>query len=486
LTTFYLFVVILTIPFQESLWLDETISIWISRAGSFEEVVMNALYFQGQSPLYFVFLSFLQKLTGDFALLRVVSVVMLLMSGAILYGIVRRTTENPSAAAVALGCYFTIDRIIANGVSLRPYSMALLFGFLSVYCLIREREEGGGLRWRAAHILSFVLAMYSHYFFGALTLVHGFFAAFWVRKAEQSRVVGFVTNQLIAYLCLLPAVPHLRALAARTTELTIASPPTFSLIGSALFPVATTVSLVMAVLLGCVCFAPRISWDPGGVGKSFSLALFWWLAVPLLLAVSAGVGIVNFFLDRYHLWTAGGFCFVVGIALGAFKPAKMLRVVIVLFFLIASFRTVGRQWQTEDWARVVEIIRQEAREGEAPVLAYTGLIEAEKSEWLEKHPRYLTAPLQVYAVAQPVLPLPSRFHSEGAREYLHNQILPMLGEVEEVFVLSARKHLLKENGELEELSTGLLEALAERANLKRETLFESTTLVLERMSRPLK
>jgi len=55
LAILFLQLLLLRAPLHESLWLDETLSVWVA-LGSFQEVIERAFLFQGQSPLYFLIL----------------------------------------------------------------------------------------------------------------------------------------------------------------------------------------------------------------------------------------------------------------------------------------------------------------------------------------------------------------------------------------------------------------------------------------------
>ena len=134
-----LFCIILfvNLPVQASFWLDESISFWIASSNSVSELWSKVLNFQGQSPLYFLFLRVVLALPGEVeTLARVPSLLASLGVGIITFRIFKR--EMPTIAAVSASIFtLSSDPFLQSFVSARPYGLALLCFVSSFFLLSR-------------------------------------------------------------------------------------------------------------------------------------------------------------------------------------------------------------------------------------------------------------------------------------------------------------------------------------------------------------
>jgi uncharacterized membrane protein len=412
----------------QSLWLDETVTYWVTSDGLCQ-AISRATQFQGQSPFYYVLVWLVrQALGGSEFVMRAPSILALALSGWVFYrlalGLIGR-----ELASIALLFFVTHDGFL-RAMNARPYALALLFALCASFCLMRWLENGNW-RWWLGYVMSLVLTIYAHYLFAGVVLLHCGWLL-WTSGGKPGRFSWFVLALLLAALGLMPCYRQLRSLGSNVSNLIFSSSPHFSDLLSALFPKAQMLALLTGILVALVFFfkAKTMPLELGGrlllSRRVFWLSLLWWAAAPLLFFIWSRHSGNGLFVERYFLWQIPGLSLALALLIGMVNPGQARTLLMAVACALLLVHELDRRWVIEDWRGALSDADQRYKGQPAPVLFYSGLIEAEGlsagtsgETWA-----YLEAPLSAYPAAFGPYLIPANLSSGANREYLEGQIWP--------------------------------------------------------------
>ncbi|MCB0335407.1 MAG: glycosyltransferase family 39 protein [Bdellovibrionales bacterium] len=451
-------VILVKLPWTQSLWLDETISIWISQESG-KEVFFRSLEFQGQSPLYFFIPWFIQRLGlhNEFWL-RLPSVVSVAASLWLLHRIAR-LYFLPSVALFTVVCFAALDPVQVAALSARPYALALLFSMSTLYAWLCWFQNPSNYRL-ALCAISGCLMFYAHYLFAAVLGVLTVLSFFMYPEAMKKFWKSWITTWFIMLVLMIPGIVHLFGLWADRRQLSFsASPSIFDFI-QGLVPVYFMVYGIMAFLLVLIM----------GYGRGLHFPGYKY-GRPHLIWIGLGSGLVGMFLfsvlsdaplflARLYLWYYIGFALLCGYVVARISPQPFRNLAIVVIFGFIFFRESLRIWHGEFWRE--EIARVSAEEQESPILFYSGLIEAEQlgSPYLASSLiDYLRSPLAAYPIPNPIVDLPGEYQTKESQRYWLNEIVPLLGRLESGTVIAYRRKIPNTDESTIERITKKLEAL---------------------------
>lgn len=386
------------VPLGEGLWLDETGTAFVVRAGA-DEVVARSLRYQGQSPLYYLLAWASIRLLGwSEVALRLPS---LLALGAAL-GLVWRLAARawgPEAGLIAAGVLAV--GLGPAGADARPYALALALVTGSSLALVRWVERPGpgrGLLWA----LLAGLTVWAHFLFGAALVAQ---AAWVLHRRRAAGPAGAPSwPQLLlpagaALLLLLPCLGQLLWLWGRRASLVLVPRPAPHDLLQALVPSTLAGGLVLGLALAWLLARSR-----GGLGLEAPrdpaparLALAWHLTPPGCLFAASWLGDASLFVPRYWLSALPGTALLLAAALGALRP-RAAGTVAGLALVVAGLG--GAQARMDDWRWELEQVRAAATPG-APVIMPSHLVESldpallQDPAWRD----WLLAPLAAYPLA---------------------------------------------------------------------------------------
>ena len=385
---------------QESLWLDETITAWVT-SESLSEAFGRAQQYQGQSPLYYVLLWCWTQVFGVSELaLRAPSLLLVLAALAVCFVWLRRKV-GLLPAALAVVVLLAIDPLIL-ALSARPYAAGLFSIVMSLFCFDRGLEENNPRQlWKGAAWLA--LGCYFHFLFafaGILVLL----------RAGPSLKRVLLPLTLAGVFCL-PLLPQFFSLAARHDSLLFVDPPSFREGLSVLFPMPLLVQLLMAmgaVLILSGSKNPLKHGDPRETLSSCRWVIGWWLLPTVFLWLCAHWG-VGAFVDRYVIYTFPAVAVLVALAAERWLSKRSQLTLFCAFTLLVAGRYIERTWKIEDWRggfRALQLGENCARP-EQQVLVYSGLVELEQQSWRANRDMwsYLNAPASVYGQGLSFIPI---------------------------------------------------------------------------------
>lgn len=440
LALLFLELLLLRAPLHESLWLDETLSVWVGRA-PFGEVVARAFAYQGQSALYFLLLGELARLSTSELVLRLPSLVALLASAVILFRILRRWFV-PEVCVLGAALFLSIDHVLVAGLSARPYAFALLTALGATLVLLRWVEHGGYCGRIAVWTALMVATFYFHYLFSAIAGVHLAFVSFrWARLAREQRV-GFWVAVLVGLGCAVPGFAQLASISHRTELWDFLGTPSWRQLAHTLVPLGSIIFVGIGLAFTRVLgpYTWKRGWWRGSSANVVPL-LIWWLGAPVFFFVHGHISEHSLYLDRWFLWVAPASCIVVCLLVAGITERRPRLFVICVAIGFMILREADRTWQVEDWRGASSVAREEGTRG--PVLLYSGLVELETPGWIDDETKapYLGAPFTVYPIGRAPVLLSSDPEAEVMVPYREGKVLPVISGAERLLVVAARKSI---------------------------------------------
>ncbi|MFM1846794.1 MAG: hypothetical protein RL417_268 [Pseudomonadota bacterium] len=443
LAILFLQLLLLRAPLHESLWLDETLSVWVA-LGSFQEVIERAFLFQGQSPLYFLILKEFARYSTDEFVLRLPSLTALLAAGIVFYRILRRWF-TPEVCILGAALFLSIDHVMVAGLSARPYALGLLTALGATLTLMRWVEFGRCCArlffWTALMVATF----YFHYLFSAIAAVHLAFVAHRWGKLSTLQRGSFWCAVILGLLCAIPGLQQLAAISQRGELWDFVGVPSWRHLGHTLVPLGSVIFVGIGLVFTRIV-APyrwRSEWWRGSRANVVPL-LIWWLAAPIFFFIHAHVTGHSLYLDRWFLWVAPASCIVVCAFVAGISERRPRFIVICVAIAFMIFREADRRWQVEDW-RGASIAAREGR-SRGPVLLYSGLVELESPQWIGDSAKapYLGGPFTVYPIgASPIL-ISSDPRSDRMAEYRGTMVEPSVTSSQEILLVAAKKSVTVE------------------------------------------
>jgi hypothetical protein len=462
---------VLRAPLQASLWLDETLSIWVA-VGSLAQVVDRALTYQGQSPLYFMLLHDFLGLTRNDAMVRVPSILALIAAGGVFYCIVRRWFP-PDVCVLGVALLFSVDHLLVAGFSVRPYGFALLTSLGATLVLLRIVESQDSfarpLLWAALLVLTF----YFHYLFVGIAVVHlVFLGCRWRMLAPETRR-SCVVMAVLGAVAAIPGLEQIRSLAGRAPALSFASAPGLGQLANSIVP------LELALFVGLGLAFARISGPFTLDRERFEVSwsslipfLVWLVGAPLFFFIHAHVTGHSMYVDRWFLWVAPASCIAVLSLVAAIDSprARFVAIAATLGFMIV--REAERVWYVEDWRGAAAIVR--ATSPDEPLLFFSGLVELEDPAVTTDPNKYgyLMAPLSTYCVVRSALLLSANPRDKDFEAYRARALEPAIAGASSVIFVGLEK-MVPRRGGVVSVPDLWEEWLRERGFTMREVLHDS-------------
>jgi uncharacterized membrane protein len=429
-------VIWLRVPIYQSLWLDETVTLWITSA-SFTETLNRSWSFQAQSPLYFLLFWLWRSLlvvniTNNELLYRLPSVIAMALAIVILIRIVKNYEKEAIASIIILVC-LADPTLIKLSIGARPYSIAFLSLLGSIWALNIWLSSGTNW-WRLIYIVFTTLTFYFHYVFALVGILH--LIIFLTRKSTISITT---TKLFFTWVCCLilalPGVLHILSWSTRSNLLALYPAVTLVNFSKNIFPVELTVFGLCGSALMYLYSTPSLKRFPA---KNLLLVSLIWAFLPttILFLISKITG-NQFFLDRFYFWRIGGMALGVSALVSLIKPRTALNIMLVVWIGFSLLLESMRIWQIENWANVANTINNET-EPKTGVLLYSGLVELGVIDWTEGSlkEQYLGSPFKVYPVKFPFHILPHGFEENDSTTYWQQRLIPKLSNYDRLALVT--------------------------------------------------
>jgi Dolichyl-phosphate-mannose-protein mannosyltransferase len=399
---FVLVVATVTLPrLTDSLWLDEFSTAWTT-AGTFEESFDRSLRYQGQSPLYYVFVWGWRQLTsGSEPQLRLLSFTAGLAGCAVAYATFERNFGRWGGLLAASAMLSSIS-LLRSLISARPYSFALLASFLSLSFLmlaLRDQRHDNVRSWSFSFLLA-ALASYLHYIF---MLVPVALAVVFVRHSSLGSRKLLVL--FLALLSLLPACVPVVTLWLRRHEVSAGGIPGYGEVLALTFPFFSLLGGVF--ILGMYGGQWRRLVLKDDQPYLFAGMVLFLLPLVVLLAVSSFLSL-TLFLPRYLLVSLPGFILLL-VVLGQGGIGRPVLGVTTCLSLAWQGLFAGPLRPPEDWRAAFGSLDTE-QQSTAQMLVFAGFAELRSEAFTQDRANlpYLISSAIYYAKNASFRPYPCR------------------------------------------------------------------------------
>jgi hypothetical protein len=393
-------------------WTDEGETFWMACMGWREAIARTAVW-PAQSFLYAVLESFfVSQGFWKELLLRLPSVLAMGVAAWQLKRITERMFGR-SAGWLALAPFLGAPQIVEFGTSARPYALALAASLASFRYLL-DWQESADYKTTAKYLISSLLTLHFHYFFGFIFVVQG--AYLLCCRACRRKVSPWLP---LAAAILLPAslLPVLGVLRSSVTLVRVARNfvrPTIGQLLEECFPPAMLLAIGLGLVLLLIS-ARNLRWRPTPLRPEFVFLLAAWIgAGPVAFFLASRLTAHCVFATRFQLFAFPGFILAVVWAIHGLERREWRFLVLLAIFagtvlhpgnLLAGIRDSPASWR--------EPLRMIAAQpdGRAPVFVTSGFVESGGLRWTEADPTtsWLFAPLTAYPIRNPLIPLPFQF-----------------------------------------------------------------------------
>lgn len=397
---------------SSSFWLDETGTWWIIKDGP-AEAVRRAIFWSGQSPLYYLIAWLSSRAFGlNEIALRIPSV--LAMCGAIffLYRIAERLLDRTAGAMAA---FLLVCTASFYAVDARPYALALLCLTGATWMLLRWLDTNR-ISDAVLYIALATLAVYAHVVL-SLGLAAGAIYAIAMLRNQPRRVAWLVSFQLAVALLALPLAGELRTFYAARSTHAFTPPPGVENLLTGLIPCSLAGALVLLVWIA-MSLRHEANLSSGSWKTALLIGTWAWLP-PLMLYALAVSSDLRLYVAKYYSSSLPGQALLAGALLASITRAGVRRALIVaiaLVSLLASGRLKGQSHGNENWRDALAFVRSEA--GTAPVLLVSGFVEASSFPVLQdpKLRDIFFAPELLYGEPRRTIRLPNGFNGRPGAE----------------------------------------------------------------------
>ncbi|MCB0319730.1 MAG: glycosyltransferase family 39 protein [Bdellovibrionales bacterium] len=414
-----------------SLWLDETLSWWVA-SSSLEQLFPRVQEYQGQSPVYFISLWFVQHSLGSSEwILRIPSLLSGLLTLGLVYLIGRHLFDSQTAWTACL-LYGISDGAIFSATSARPYGMATLFATASFYSMMRYCKHKDACSI-ILFFISSLLAIHTHYLFIGILPIHWCYFATFCDAQRRKFAISLGILQLVILASLALHADQLSILMQHSEFISLRGSPSFSSVVAVILPIPFLLLMSIGYFvtqamtrghLQIDCSLKELS------SRSNVFLLLWYLVPPLGLAMaSLFLHSSSLFSQRYLVWNTPAFAFLLARMITVSKEQQSLKVFLLVTTLLFTLFDPFREITKEDWRHAISYANTKIAEpiSKATVLFYPGLLETRNLAWVS-HSRakeYLSAPLRYYNFHGQAHVLPFSIHIPGAIDTWDTRIKPL-------------------------------------------------------------
>ena len=414
---------LLNTPLTTSLWLDESITAWVT-SGSYSDLLHRTWVYECKSPLYFTIIWLIRFFSDSEFLLRLPSLIASIASVYFLYKLVNLWFGDIDSRAglMAIIIFIAQDTFLKSAVSARQYGLLLLFSILSVYFLalwLRSNKKSHLIFYTASVILLF----YAHYLYLPILFLH-FLQCITYRdnekKAAKTLSKWFACVFIITLFCI-PGLYHLYLVFLRSDLYIFSNPPGFTQLLTKTFnPYICTLTLI-GLLFGGI--AASFSLPSKIKIREWGLIAIWCIFPPVLVFCYSHLTSNNILSWRFILWQTPAIA-CLGAALICLYTKEKSRTYAALTIALLVI-LIPREWNIDDYKSLTTQLNLiHAEEPETPIFVHTGLVEMDRVSWLQNptYSDYLKAPFLYYGATFTPTYLPSGYCTDDTKKYFNEHI----------------------------------------------------------------
>lgn len=360
------------IALNQSLWLDEAISVMTVKNLSLKKIIVQFLLSDFHPPLYYLILSFWVKVFGFSEIsVRIPSVLFALGTINFVYQIAKLFGNQKLGKITAL-FLATSPLHIYYSQEARMYSLATFLTSGSMYYFIKLLKNENTL-FTIYYLLFTILMVYSHYLCWLVVftqVVYFFISKKWTNKKI---LLNFLVSQFLNFFFYFPWFPILfnqlrigqrvalrniiwRKVVGSLSAKAIALLPIKFIIGRTSF---SNKNFYIFIVLLVILFFGFLLWQAAKEKQNQLIRLIWfWLIIPVLLGIIISFKIPIFSYFRF-LFCLPAFYILIACGIFKFKKPQKFIVLVLLINLFFSLRyLVNQNFHREDWKKAVKILHQ--------------------------------------------------------------------------------------------------------------------------------
>ncbi len=423
-----------------SLWIDETITFWIS-SGEFQDMLERSVQYQNNGPLYFISVwPFVHLLPKSEAGLRLLSALCFLTALIVLFKLARLCLNTEGAVTATL-LFITGEGVISTMATARPYALSLLLIIACAYSMILWLNRFK-FRHLSSYVITGILSFYAHYLLAFVLFVFSIYMlgiVFGLVENRRKRKLQTCTALGILAILAIPATIHLNVVQARKEILHFSGMPKLDSLLAAWIPIRLLIFFIASAII--VWFLHRhlqINWR-ARTPTHVLLLLAWYSLPPLFLFLFSHFMNAAVLNPRYIIWCVPAGAILAAYIITFIKPKPTRRLFICLTISGLALVAAKNDLLIEHWSDAIHYIRRQPDLSHTTVLASTMLVEAADTTLLKskESQAYLLSPFSFYPLDKRPVPLPLWFDQDGALKYLDAEVRPALA-VSNRLILIAR------------------------------------------------
>jgi 4-amino-4-deoxy-L-arabinose transferase-like glycosyltransferase len=425
-------------PLASSFWLDETGTFWTIKDG-FTQMFVRIREFPSITPAYGLIAWTAYALGGahEYAM-RLPSVIAISFASLLLYRLAKRLLDDASALT-SVTVFICSEAVVFAASDARVYAFVLMAVTGSTLALVYWLDSGD-LKYAVVYVIVAALVPHFHYLACPVLGIHSVYALTRLREGVPVPLKQLLIAAICIGVLLLPVLPNVLELLNSRAARSFADKPDVQAISKIIAPPV----LVFATAVGLLLAAhATVVWVELLAMRQSTIVLLVTLTlgpVFLFFAISRFTS-TSIFVPRYMIASQVGLALLAGWTIGRIQPPLARHIVTASIILcsIGAFGKVGLVWPShfdQDWRGAMAAVRRISADKQAPVVVQSGFVEAPalNIDGNGNVPSYLMAPLSLYPVTRPIVPLPYKPDDERTRLYLESTVLPIV-EHSDRFVL---------------------------------------------------
>lgn len=393
------------------LWLDEALTAWVIRGDVFT-TFSRSLYFQGQSPFYYLLVYAWTRFFGMSELgLRSFSLCSFVTGCVFLYLIHRRKFSSELAiCGTIVGGTILLQHVPI--LDARPYGLAAAFSIASYFFFLVWLDTRA---WqaRALNVVCVVATIYAHWIYGTLVLVQTLLTLCIKIPSRKLYIRQWIINLIIIGVLCFPNVYQLALIFQKRFTYNYLSSPNFITWVKVTFPIQAIASCVLPILFLLFLGTRRKLTCGKHFFSSVSIGSLWVVIPTIFLFSSSLLFDISVLSPRYSGASYAGFGLII-VAFFSLLPRLIVRSVAMLitsiFIVFTLHATLIRTtpYFLVSWREPTAFIEKLQQNNDRPILLSSGLIETISREWITNSSKreYLSAPIKYYLPDLNPLPLP--------------------------------------------------------------------------------
>lgn len=361
---------------HESLWLDETASVYFA-AKQVNVFIPELVNSDPNPPLYYVTLHYWINLFGKSAFaIRFLSLLFGIGSLILVYLFCAEQYDKRTGLYTVFLLSVSLIHIEYSQEA-RMYSLATFFTVLSYYYFVKVIKSASLIN-KSGYVISSILMIYSHsfgFFIIVSQICHYLYIILLKKKKELQLTTWIILNCIIIAAVAWWLYPASYAILQVTDHFWI-SQPTVSLLFSTIFSYTRsgiiTILLLSFAVISFIEVAARKSaypkTEPNHIEAADSttfdknFAVLLWFIVPLLTSFALSFIISPFFLRRYTLMASVGLYILAAKGMTTIRN-KLLETIVILVIVVFSIFSLMDYYsvdQKEQWRETAYFVESKA------------------------------------------------------------------------------------------------------------------------------